>query len=109
MQSADIQVRMKNGRLHIQGAGPEINRGYGVAGDVQVPDELADWMANQDHEYESLAGSEAVYVGATARIHEDVNGVEIIIEGEPLNVEDGVSITVKGVSALVDFVQQYEG
>lgn len=108
MQTADIQARIRQGQLHIQGAGPPTNRAYGVAVDVEVPQELRVWLREQEHPHESLyPDSEQAYAPATAELTEE--NLEIVIEGEPLNDERGARIVTSDLTALVTFVESYEG
>lgn len=108
MQTAEIQARLRNGQLHVQGAGPSTNRPYGVAVDVEIPQELIDWLPEQDRPHESLhPSSEAAYSPATAELTEE--GLEIVIEGNPLNDERGARVATEGLTALQGFVENYDG
>lgn len=108
MQTATIQARLKDGRLHIQGAGPEVNRDYGVALDYKIEDEITEWLATQSPILPSLAGSEAMYLPGTARITEDED-LELTLDGHELNIEDGAAMTVLGDELLRAFVEACNG
>ena len=100
----ELQGRIRNGKLHIQGKGTKINRSYGIAVDIAVPAKLVQWFSNQEHTLPSLAGSDAVYVPLRAFPEgEEIVRVEAI--GTPFNTEEGISFKIKS-SKLYDFVSQ---
>ena len=89
----DLQARMKNGRLHIQGLDGGHNRDYGVAVDIDVPEAFAKWSAGQPHTLKSAAGTGATYLPIRARIYPgDV--VHVQVAGSKLNRNYGSVLNV---------------
>lgn len=99
-----LQVRVKNGRMHIQIQGPEGNRGYGFATDVAVPEPpFQTWLNGQPAPKKSLAHTGAKYVQAQARNY-DNGAVHIQISGASLNRPYGATLNARS-AALRDYIQ----
>ena len=88
----DLQIRATGSdSLHIQGSGPETNRGYGVAVQLTAPPALIDWINGLKATRKSLAGTSAKYVNAQAAVR---NGrVHFQVSGPSLNRSYGASFT----------------
>lgn len=68
-QYASIQVRMyPEGAMHVQGAGPQVNRQYGVSTNLPVDETVAGYVNAMPKTEDSLAGSGAHYALAQVRI-----------------------------------------
>ena len=100
-----VQGRMKDGKLHIQGRGDNVNRDYGVAVDFPIMSDLADWLDNDvDHYEKSLAGTEAMYFPLQYALRGD--NVHFQVAGESnFNRAYGAmfNVSVDDVPQLVDF------
>ena len=74
-----IQVRTRDGGVHIQGKGVSINRPYGVA--VQAADntdgQIPAYLDSIDSDRKSLAGTDAWYVAAQAAIRGDKVHIQV--------------------------------
>jgi len=103
----EIQGRMRDGTLHIQGRGSEVNRQYGVAVNVQAPKQLADWLDQQSHTLFSLAGTVARYVPMQARIKG--GRIHVQVAGTPLNRGYGAAFDVDGAADLEAFIRNEVG
>ena len=58
--------------IHIQGSGPYVNRDYGVAEDVTVPDKVGVWLDDQvEGTMQSLASPKECYSHCQARLDDD--------------------------------------
>ena len=65
-----LQVRTKFGHrtLHIQGIGPiQVNRDYGMAMDLRAPDEIVEWLTEQQPKQRSAASKEDLYIELIVR------------------------------------------
>jgi len=103
-QYTPIQGRIRDGKLHIQGQGTEVNRPYGVAVEVEVPAKLAKWLGEQGHILPSLVeGSSTKYVPMQARVKD--GRVHVQVAGTPgLNRPGYTAFDVEGAGALVNFL-----
>jgi hypothetical protein len=99
---AVLQVRMKGGRLHVQGRGVAVNRDYGVAVEVDVPLKLATWIDGQHHTEPSLAGTGMKYVPCQVRLRNSVAHFQI--PGGEYNRDYGAAFDVEGVGPLTTFL-----
>lgn len=61
-----VQLRVKGGRIHLQAAGSEANRPYGVAANIGAGESLLTWLASQVATLPSMANSDAKYIAAQA-------------------------------------------
>lgn len=87
--------------LHIQGVGPEVNRPYGVAVDVGVPANLAEWVRNQPHTTKSES-SPKKYVVMQASLREE-DTIHVQVKGSSLNRPYGAVFEFVS-SELADFI-----
>jgi hypothetical protein len=92
-----------NNIIHIQGAGVEGNRPYGVATDIAVAPALADWLYCQARTELSLAdGSIRRYTTMQARL--DGDAVKVQVAGDPFNRAYGAMFRVIDVDDLTDWL-----
>jgi hypothetical protein len=63
----ELQVREKNGKIHVQGIGEGGNRSYGVADDFPITDGVSKYTLRMPATLESLAGTCQKYVPVQAR------------------------------------------
>jgi hypothetical protein len=98
-----VQGRIKNGYLHIQGSGENVNRSYGVAVDFPVEADLADWMNSLNHPIKTLAGSDAMYFPLQYAIRE--NNIHFQVKGSTFNRSYGAAfnVDIDEVSELAEF------
>jgi len=98
-----LQARVRDGKLHIQGRGVPVNRPYGVAVDVSIPDNLREWFEEQDHILPSLANTDAMYVPIQARIKDGL--IHVQVRGnKPYNRPYGAAFDIKGAEVLKSFL-----
>ena len=114
-----LQVRLHStdGQLHFQGIGVEVNREYGLSVDVRVPNEISDWLKNQQATLQSAAGGGPIYVPTQMRVYDvdDKPVYQLFIEGsnnDKLNHPDGAVLNMQPksmmVAQLIDFCVQSE-
>ena len=104
-----------DGRLHVQGRGPRVNREYGVAVDLTLPEELRSWWMEQAHDRVSLAGTHAMYVEFHAEIRQFpvepvADSIRAQVRGKELNRVHGVSMVIarnEGSEDLFSFLEAY--
>ena len=113
-----LQVRTKFGHrtLHIQGIGPiQVNREYGMAMDLRAPDEIVEWLSEQQPKQRSAASKEDLYVDLIVRKYPGEGESEgpyqfYIVGDEQLNWRDGAILdcNVKSfpVMSVIDFANQ---
>ncbi len=113
-----LQVRTKFGHrtLHIQGIGPvQVNREYGLAMDLRAPDDVVDWLSDQEPKQKSAASAEDYYVELIVRKYavegEDEGVYQFYIVGdEQLNWDMGAildcNIQSFPVMSVIDFANQ---
>ena len=90
--------------LKIQGAGPYVNRGYGLSIVVPVPTELATWMGGIKATISSLANTNALYFAMQAA-ELDEGKVRVQVAGTKLNRSYGAVFSVAN-DELASFVEQ---
>jgi hypothetical protein len=83
-----------NAVLHVQGRGPEGNRDYGVAENIHIPTDLAEWVEKQKSPLFSLTGSNAEYLPMQARIQKSTGSVKFQVRGSEFNRPYGASFCV---------------
>jgi len=93
-----IQGRIRDGKLHIQGKGPYINRDYGVATNIPVADHFIKFMESCTHSLTSLVTDRA-YVPMQFRVYPD-NWIHIQIKGPQHNRNYGAVLDVKSDDLL---------
>ena len=112
-----LQVRTKFGHrtLHIQGIGPiQVNRDYGMAMDLRAPDEIVEWLTEQQPKQRSAASKEDLYIELIVRKYPGEGEKEVyqfyIVGDEQLNWRDGAILdcNVKSlpVMSVIDFANQ---
>ena len=103
---AVIQGRVDGTQLKIQGAGPEVNRGYGLSIIVPIPAELATWMSGIKATIKSLANSGQRYFAMqAAELDYSDFKVRVQVAGTKLNRSYGAVFSVAD-EGLADFVSQ---
>ena len=98
-----VQGRMRDDVLHIQGAGKEVNRSYGVAVDFPVDESLVDWFDELYATKKSLAGTDAMYFTLQYAIRG--NAIHFQVAGDNFNRNYGAAfnVDIDDVPELVDF------
>ena len=101
-----VQVRAAGpNQLHIQGAGPSINRKYGVSATVTAPSELVNWFeGHKGATLSSMAGTGARYAFAQAAIREEA--VHFQVGGTYLNRSYGAAFDIDNNDELQAFVER---
>lgn len=108
---AVIQGRVEGGSLKIQGAGPEVNRGYGLSIVVPIPADLSAWMKGINPTIKSLANSNARYF-AMQSAELDEGKVRVQVAGTKLNRSYGAVFSVANdelaefTSAVLDYTEE---
>ena len=101
-----LQGRISDGQLKIQGAGPNVNRGYGISIVVPVPSDLAQWMKGLTASIPSLAASNQRYFAMqAAELDFDAGKVRVQVAGSKLNRKYGAVFSVTN-DELASFVEQ---
>lgn len=101
-----VQVRAAGpNQLHIQGAGPSINRNYGVSATVTAPSELVSWFeGHTGAKQKSLAGTGQGYTPAQATIRDE--SVHFQVGGSYLNRSYGAAFDIDNNDELRAFVEK---
>jgi len=115
---ANAQVRLEKKAkcvvyLHMQVIGPKANRDYGMAADLRcmatlnTVDTVMGWFLRQE-KVKSKSSDDVKYVlGSVVRVSD--NTVQVTLEGETANVEDGLQFRIGGLlkddlAALLDYL-----
>ena len=89
-----LQARVKDGLLHVQGKGQEVNRNYGVAVDIALPVDLKEWMNTIYRGYKSLyPDSIEHYFSLQAVVNNDYIHFQVS-SGSPFNRDYGATFDV---------------
>jgi hypothetical protein len=78
----ELQARVKNWVLHIQGRGTSVNRAYGVAVDVTAEPQVINYIQSFEGSLPSLAGSAQRYVPIQAVVNGEA--VHVQVQGPPM-------------------------
>jgi len=105
-----LQFKVLGDCLHIQGAGPEVNRKYGVAEnvDLNVFATECDWWREVPQDATSLTGSGVAYANMRARLTEDGDVKIQVASPTPVNRTYGLSACIDGdaLPLIVQFLQE---
>ena len=101
----EIQARLYEDGLHVQGSGEEVNRQYGVAVTFPVEGDLAAWFKTLNREINSLAGTGAKYFPAQYALRG--NNVHFQVAGPTFNRSYGAAFNISQdqLPELVEFVE----
>ena len=99
----EVQGRIKDGCLHIQGAGDNANRYYGVAVSVSVPYPLRAWIEGLGRSLKSLADSKQLYSRMLATIRGDNVHIQVPFVGS-FNRSYGAAFDLDGAADLREFL-----
>lgn len=101
-----IQGRVEGAALKIQGAGPMINRDYGISIVVPIPADLAKWMKGINATLPSLAHSNQRYFPMqAAELDFEAAKVRVQVAGAKLNRSYGAVFSIAN-GELAEFVDQ---
>jgi len=105
-----FQFKVLGDCLHVQGAGPEVNRKYGVAEnvDLNVFATECDWWREVPQDAISLTGSGVAYANMRARLTEDGDVKIQVASPTPVNRTYGLSACIDGAALplIVQFLQE---
>lgn len=101
-----IQGRVDGVQLKIQGAGPEVNRDYGVSIVVPIPTDLANWMKGINATLSSMAHtSQRYFPMQAAELDFVAEKVRVQVAGSKLNRSYGAVFSIANLD-LANFVEQ---
>jgi hypothetical protein len=103
----EVQGRVRNGLLHIQGRGPEGNRLYGVAVDLPIDGDFATWLDGQTHSLQSLADTGHLYLPMQVRV---ADTIRLQVPGTEFNRPYGAAVRfpiTDETEPLVDWINRF--
>ena len=104
-----VQVRTTHGEyhIHVQGLGPvEMNRPYGGAWELRAPDEVIEWLGQQNATHFSGA-SDAVYYVKMDVVQFDNDTQALLIHGTEMNHPEGLLMGCDAKSQSVKNVIEF--
>lgn len=101
-------IRSDENALHIQGRGPEVNRDYGVSGNIglsELDPNLVHWLASISKFNKSMADSDKMYFVGQMRFVPSKNSLNFQVASIPYNTPYGGAFGVEAENhpELLDF------